>query len=225
MNIKILQIDDITHDVKSFITEKPEGYEFVPGQATEVAINKPGWEDKKRPFTFASLNETPQLEFIIKGYPLKQYPVHGGVTEQIHKLGQGDELIIGEPWGVISYKGPGIFIAGGAGITPFIAIFRQLNWNNKLAGNKLIFSNKRAEDIILKSELERIFNKDDLMFILTQDENVNFKRGRVDKAFLRQNISNFSLPFYVCGPKSMVKDVNSALMELGATPEFLVFEK
>jgi predicted ferric reductase len=44
---------------------------------------------------------------------------------KIRKLKHGDELIIRDVWGAIEYKGE-VFIAGGAGVTPFIAILRQL---------------------------------------------------------------------------------------------------
>ena len=44
----------------------------------------------------------------------------------ISKLKPGDDLIIRDVWGAISYKGEGVFIAGGAGVTPFISIFRDL---------------------------------------------------------------------------------------------------
>ena len=98
MIAKILSINPVTRDVKRFTVEKPKGFKFTPGQATEVAINKPGWQDKKRPFTFTSLNSDPNLEFIIKEYPLFKYPDHTGVTEAIHKLKKGDEFIIDEPW-------------------------------------------------------------------------------------------------------------------------------
>ena len=53
--VKILSIEPVTHDVKHFKIEKPAGYSFIPGQATEVAIHKPGWENERRPFTFTSL--------------------------------------------------------------------------------------------------------------------------------------------------------------------------
>jgi len=42
--VKITAIHQVTHDVKSFRLEKPDNYKFVPGQATEITINKPGWE-------------------------------------------------------------------------------------------------------------------------------------------------------------------------------------
>jgi ferredoxin-NADP reductase len=37
--VKILDITPVTHNVKRFRFEKPEGYHFNPGQATEVSVN------------------------------------------------------------------------------------------------------------------------------------------------------------------------------------------
>jgi ferredoxin-NADP reductase len=51
--VKILEIKQVTHDVKQFRVEKPKGYHFIPGEATDVSINKPEWKEKKNPFTMA----------------------------------------------------------------------------------------------------------------------------------------------------------------------------
>src|SRR6056297_3715168 len=149
--LKIKDIQSVTHDVRQIRFEKPDDYTFTPGQATEVAIDKEGWRDEKRPFTFTSLNSDPYLEFVIK-----VYPDHDGVTEQIGKLEVGDSLIIGDAWGTIEYNGEGVFLAGGAGVTPFIAIFRDLYVNHEIGSNTLIFSNKTEDDIILEDELEKM---------------------------------------------------------------------
>src|SRR6056297_3367305 len=146
--VTIKDVKNVTHDVKQLRFEKPDGYSFTPGQATEVSIDKDDWREEKRPFTFTSLNEDDYLEFTIK-----IYKDHEGVTAELDKLVVGDQLKIGPAWGAISYQGEGYFLAGGAGITPFIAIFRDLAKKNKLKGNKLIFGNKEEKDIILKDEL------------------------------------------------------------------------
>jgi ferredoxin-NADP reductase len=226
VEVKILDIKPITHDVKRFVVEKPKEYEFIPGQATEVAISKPGWTDKKRPFTFTCLNDEPNLEFIIKAYPLDKYPNHSGVTEQIHKLSKGDELIIGEPWGTINYQGPGVFIAGGAGITPFIAILRSLDKDKKLSGNKLIFSNKEKRDVILGREFKKMFaNSSDLTLTLTRKKASGYEKGRIDPDFLKKYVNDFTQNFYICGPKQMVSDLKKMLKGLGAKTDTIVFEQ
>jgi ferredoxin-NADP reductase len=210
-SVKIISIQQVTHDVKCFRIEKPEGYKYTPGQATDVSINKPGWENETRPFTFTSLNSDAYLEFTIKRY--------NNVTNQLHQLVTGDELMIRDVWGAIEYKGPGYFIAGGAGITPFIAILRELYQQKKLNGNTLFFSNKTAADIIYKDELIHMLGEN-ARFILTREENIH-----IDKAFLLAKVPDFNKHFYVCGPDKMIQDVNATLEGLGVQAESLVFEK
>ncbi|MFB0910986.1 MAG: FAD-binding oxidoreductase, partial [Flavobacterium sp.] len=106
--VKIVSVEPVTHDVMRFTVQKPEGYTFVSGQATDVSINTPDLYNEKRPFTFTSLNDNSDLEFIIK-----IYDNNDGVTKELGKLKQGDELIIHDVWGAIEYKGEGVFIAGG----------------------------------------------------------------------------------------------------------------
>jgi ferredoxin-NADP reductase len=119
-----------SHDVKRFTIQKPEGFKFIPGQATEVSINTLHLKWKAT-FTFTSLNDNEQLKFTIK-----IYDSHNGVTKELAKLKHGDELIIRDVWGAIEYKGEGVF-AGGAGVT-FHAIFRKLRADDQIANNKLI---------------------------------------------------------------------------------------
>jgi ferredoxin-NADP reductase len=219
--VKILETASVTHDVKRLTIEKPEGYEFEPGQATEVAIDKEGWREEKRPFTFTSLNEDEHLEFVIK-----IYPDHDGVTEQIGKLKAGDSLIIDEPWGTIQYKGEGTFLAGGAGVTPFIAIFRDLYKNGEVGKNKLIFSNKSDKDIILQEEFSEILG-DNFVNVITDEptDEYIFLDGFIDKDFLSTKIDDFDQPFYVCGPGPFNESMMDYLKELGAEPDALVFEE
>jgi len=218
--VKILHIGFVTHDVKSFTVEKPKNYSFIPGQATDVSINKPGWKDEQRPFTFTSLAEDPNLEFIIK-----EYPQHHGVTEQLHKLKPGDELILTEPFGAIKYKGPGVFIAGGAGITPFIAILRRLEKDNQLNGNVLMFSNKTSEDVILEKEFEGMFkDKENLILTLTRENKKGYENRRIDEQFLKEKIKDFSQNFYICGPPPFVKDIKNVLKKLGAKTQSITIE-
>ena len=217
--VKILMTEFVTHDVKRFIVERPPGYSFEPGQATEVSINTPEWKQEKRPFTFTSLADDLVLEFVIKGYP-----DHNGVTKQLHVLRPGDELLIRSVWGTIQYKGPGVFLAGGAGITPFIAILRSLRKKNALAGNKLIFSNKTANDVILEKEFEEMLG-DNFFRTLTREKRDGYLHGRIDAEFLNRHVGDFSQNFYVCGANAFVNVITEALRELGAKADSVVVEK
>lgn len=218
-NIKIKAIEQLTHDVKRFHCERPAGYHFSPGQATEVSINKEQWKEEKRPFTFTSLRNAPDLEFVIKIY--KDHP---GMTNELDTLKPGDELIVRDVWGAIGYKGPGYFIAGGAGIIPFIAILRQLKEENNLGGNKLLFSSKTERDIILEQELTAMLGPN-VVYAITNEHSDKYHNGFINEEFLKSCIEDFGKHFYLCGPPKMMKALQDCLTKLGASLEAVVFEK
>jgi len=217
--VKILSVEYVTHDVRRFRLEKPAGYVFAPGQATELSVDKDGWSDKRSPFTFTSLTDEPYLEFTIKIYPERH-----GVTDQLAMLNVGDQVILRESWGAIEYKGPGYFIAGGAGITPFLAILRDLSRSGTLADNKLFYSNKTDEDIILAEELKGMLGEN-AHFTISRQKDSRHDQRRIDEEFLKSEIADFSKHFYVCGPDPMVLAIAEMLQKLGASADTLVFEK
>jgi ferredoxin-NADP reductase len=217
--VKILSIENVTHNVKRFTLTKPESYQFKPGQATEIVINLPKWKQERRPFTFTSLNDWDHLEFTIK-----IYDDHEGVTNQLGKLKPGDELILHDIWGAINYKGEGVFIAGGAGITPFIAIFRQLQKDKKLGNNKIIFSNRTSKDIILKDEFEKMLG-DNFINTLTQEKAEKYDNRLIDENYLKEKIDNFSQYFYICGPDAMIESIGKILQKLGVHKDKIVIEQ
>lgn len=214
--LKILDTDYETHNVKRFVLEKPKDFIYRPGQSAHISLNLPGWEDKKRPFTFTSLNDWPFLELIIK-----IYEDHNGVTNQLGKLNAGAELLLHDVFGSIAYKGPGIFLAGGTGITPFIAIFRALYYSGNLRNVGLIYSNQSEEDIILHDELFKMLGVAYLN-VFTRQGVIGFRERKIDRKFLIETIRDFDKNFYVCGPESFVSDINRDLVSLGVKPESVV---
>ena len=217
--VTIREIEKLTHNVKRYVVDKPAGYTFEPGQATEVAIDEEGWRDEKRPFTFTCLPEDDHLEFVIKSYH-----DHEGVTNQLDSLNVGDELIIGDSWGAIHYKGPGWFIAGGAGVTPFIAIIKKLANDGKVTGNHLLFSNNTSKDVIMENQF-RTWLGDDFISTLTQEKKEGHLNRIINEDLLKELIDDTSANFYVCGPDQMVKDISAQLEKLGANPDGIVFEE
>lgn len=217
--VKILEIKNVTHDVKSLKLEKPVGFSFTPGQAADVSINKPGYVEQKRSFTFTGLNEWDYLEFTIK-----IYNNHKGVTKEIGQLKSGDELIISESWGAIEYKGEGTFIAGGAGITPFIAILRKLEAENKIGSNRLIFANKTSDDIIHKDEFSRMLGKN-FINILSDENAEGYAEGFITEEFLKSSVKDFDKKFYLCGPPPMMEALEKQLANLKVDKDAIIKEQ
>lgn len=217
--VKVSSIYHVNHDVLRVVTERPDEYNFTPGQATDISINKEGWKEEKRPFTFTSLPEDENLEFHIKTYPDRE-----GVTSELLKLKNGDELILHSVFGAINYKQEGVFIAGGAGVTPFIAILRQLHSKNELGENKLIFANKTKQDIFLKEEFEEMLG-DNFVNILSDEKTTEYAHGYVTEDFLKTHIENFHKSFYLCGPPPMLEMLEENLAELDIDKKAIVKEE
>lgn len=146
-----------------------------------------------------------------------------GMTKHLSYLQEDDELILHDVFGVIQYKGPGVFLAGGAGITPFIAIIRSLRKQNKLEGNTLIFSNKTSKDIILEHEFKNTLGEN-CIFTLTREKNDNYLNERINESFLKKHVKDFSQHFYICGPIRFVGEIQSILQKLGANTDSIVIE-
>lgn len=217
---RLLMSRFVTHDVKQFILKRPEGFSFMPGQGVELVIDEPRWRDEEgRPFTPTCLPEDRVLEFTIK-----RYAGHEAVTDRLHSLNPGASILLSEPFGTIHYKGPGTFIAAGAGITPFLAIFRQQAGAGDLSGCRLLFSNKTPADVICERELREYF-REKAVFTCTRESGADYENRRIDQKMLEEWIGDRKQYFYVCGPDPFVEDVNAALQDMGITPESLVFEE
>jgi ferredoxin-NADP reductase len=216
--VKIQSIDKLTHDVLKIVTEKPENYAFNPGQATDISINKNGWKDKKNPYTFSCLPEDNHLEFTIK-----TYPSNNGITNELLHLKINDELILHDVFGAISYKGEGVFIAGGAGVTPFIAILRHLGSKKEIGNNKLLFANKKKEDIILEDEFKKLLGNN-FINILSDEKVPGYANGRITKDFIQANCGGLNKLFYLCGPPSMMEAIEKQLVDLHVDKKSIVKE-
>lgn len=217
--VEIQMTEFVTHDVKRFIVDRPEGFRFKPGQGVELAIDREGMRNETRPFTPTSHPDDDALEFTIK-----RYPERDGVTDALHELGAGDRLKMSEPFGSLTYHGPGTFVAGGAGITPFLAIVRTLHRADDLAGHALIFSNDTPGDVICEKELRDAFG-DRCHLTCTRSSAPGYDDRRVDKEYLADTIDDFDQRFYVCGPPEFVDDVTAALGTLGVAKDGIVIEK
>ncbi len=222
--LTLQSIEPVTHDVNHLVFDRPDGLDFVPGQAIDMALDKEGWREERRPFTFTSLPGQDRLEFVIKSYP-ESADGHDGVTERIGRMQPGDAVLVEEPWGAIEDKGDGVFIAGGAGVTPFIAILRKkLEERGTLDGNTLVFSNKTEADIILRETFEEMPGLKSV-FLVTDEEASPLHREQIDDKLLAQVVTPARDVCYVCGPDAMLDDMAKALRDIGVAEDRIVTEE
>ena len=216
--LTLQEISPVTHDTWHLVFDRPDGFDFAPGQATHWALDRDGWRDEDRPFTMTSLpSVTDRVEFVIKSYP-----DHDGVTEQIPGMTPGDGILAEEPAGAITDHGPGLFLAAGAGVTPFIPILKKQT-EEGMTGRHLIFANKTEKDIILKDTWDAMpgLRTD---HVLSDDPDTRHHSGKLDRALLEQLVETTDQPCYICGPKGFVNDIRAALKAIGVPEDRIVTE-
>ncbi len=108
---------------------------------------------QEAPLHLHRADREPYLEFTIKSYFDTGATVSPSGSTPTSRAVRSSCATCGAP---STYRGPGVFVAGGAGVTPFIAILRDLHHNRKLEGVTLIASNRTEADIILREEFEAI---------------------------------------------------------------------
>jgi ferredoxin-NADP reductase len=120
--------------------------------------------------------------------------------------------------------GETVVIAGGAGVTPFICIFRDLHAKNKTGNNKLIFANKTIRDIILTDEFRKLLNKN-FINILSDEKAAGYAYGQITEGFLKAHIGNAIKNVYICGPLPMIDAVEKQLSNLGIGNSAIIKEE
>lgn len=209
-------IEPVTHDTYWLRFDRPDGFEFEPGQAVDLAFQKEGIKQEERAFTMVSDPAAETVEFVIKSYP-----DHDGVTEVLPELSEGVRATSEEPFGAIKDHGPGVFLAAGAGITPFIAILDK-HAREGVTCDHLIFANKADRDIILKDKWDKMSGVKSVYVV--EDEATDHVQGRIDKDLLTAEVEGLDQPFYICGPGGFVDACRDALRDMGVKDNHIITE-
>ena len=209
--VKILEKKYLNHNVIRFLIEKPYGYVHKPGQAMELSIDKPGYELAIAPFTITNLNSDPYLELIVK-----INPEVNSLTYGLSVLAIGETLQITEPWDSYNYKGPGVFIVAGTGITPFLPILKELEAkdDDMLKEHVLLYGNRTREDILFYRKLKKVLGEN-CIHILSRSKSRNSIFGRINIDILQQYVHDLHQFFYICGPRHFETDITKQLVSMG----------
>ena len=213
--LDIIASEFVTPDTKRFVTSKPKDFVFSPGNALLLSIDAEGFRDVVRPYCITSVNDWEYLEFFIKSY------ADGKFSQKVTSLNAGERFLVHDEIQSIKFKGPGIFIAGGTGITAFISILRALFLSNNMRKVGLIYSVKEPEDMLIGPELKNMLGNN-LITVFTKYKVIGFREKRIDKEFLVESIGSFDQPFYIAGPVDFVTDISAYLLELGADSQQII---
>jgi len=151
----------------------------------------------------------------------------GDFTASIHQTKPGDTAAVHGPFGRFSYvlhpeDRNLVFLAGGIGITPIMAMLRHMRDTGDTRSVILLYANRREDQIVFREELNRIAAGDrpnlSLVHVLSRSgkdwkgEAGHIDRERIVKA-CGPNLSRKA--FYVCGPSKMARELIAILRDMG----------
>jgi glycine betaine catabolism B len=151
------QVQDVTHDVKTFLFEstQPAVFQHEPGQFVTLQLQIEG-RFVSRCYTISSPPTRPHL----LGITVKRQP-GGLVSNWLHDtMAPGQRISAEGPFGVFTIArrptAKYLFLSGGSGITPVMSMTRTLYDLGSEADVVFVHSARTPTDIIFRRELEMI---------------------------------------------------------------------
>lgn len=199
-------------DISTFIFKPGEKINWIAGQYLIYSLPHPK-QDLKGKQRFFTISSAPHQNFPSITTRIERNP--STFKKTLDSLRIGDVIFAKGPDGdfiIENLSRKYVFIAGGIGITPFISILRQLDFENKKFTATLLYSNKNKQ-VVFKKEFDKIAKK-----------NLNFKINyiyspeRIDKNLLKKFVDKKTF-FYVSGPDPMVDKLEKILRKLGVKDE------
>lgn len=214
---------EVAEGTMAFHFDKPAQFDFKPGQAVDVTLPEPPETDSEgntRTFSIASSPFENQLVFATRMRDT-------AFKRSLKKMRLGTEVKISPAMGSFTlHKNsvkPGVFLAGGIGITPFLSIVRQADHDKLPHKLHLFYSNRRPEDAPFLEALQAIEKSNanfQLICTMTQmtDSRKEWKQetGFINKEMLSRHLTGLQGPiYYVAGPPVMVVEMRKMLLQAG----------
>lgn len=231
----VSEIKPETADVNSvYITgDQIDTFTFTGGQFLIVRFLAKPFYWEAHPFSISKNYDGKGLRQSIKAI--------GDFTKTIPKIKPGTRVLVEGPYGIFtahrSVTNKVLLVAGGIGITPYIAILEDLGKAGK--DIKLIYGNKTEADIALRAELEALSEKYSIKIhhVLSNQQDLptppsnlspltTFSKGFVTPELIQQLVPDAAdRETFLCGPPPMMNALIKSLPSIGISKNKIYFEK
>jgi ferredoxin-NADP reductase len=208
MSARVVEIIDETPDARSFVLAPDRRWPgHRAGQFVPIEVEIDGVRTR-RCYSISSGASAPRARRIT--ITVKRVP-GGRMSNWLNdELAPGDIVGLGAPGGefVVASPGPLLLVAGGSGITPIIAILRDLEARAALGHVVLVHVARRDADAMFGRELATMARQHPALRLIAHRST---GQGRLDAAALRALVPDVATrAIYVCGPPGLVDVVTEA---------------
>ncbi|MBZ2168321.1 ferric reductase-like transmembrane domain-containing protein [Marinobacter sp. F4216] len=204
---------------------QPEGHpglDYRAGQFVWLNVGHSPFSMKENPFSVSSAPAAgPAISFMIKEL--------GDFTRTVGQIRPGTLAYLDGPYGNLSVDDrtePGVaLIAGGVGLAPLRGILRQLRLTGDSRKVKLVYGNRRFDQIAYREELDA----EGAVFVLSEPPDTwNGEKGFIDGSLMDRVFSEDEFRewvFVMCGPAIMMDIVENHLIERGTPSDRILSER
>ena len=186
------------------------------------------YNDPKGPIRHFTISSSPTENFIMFSTRIRDSPY----KKRLSTLQEGAKVKVRGPEGQFvlheDYSKPAVFLSGGIGVTPFRSMLKYAPDKQLTLKIVMFDSNRNSDNILFKKEFDDWADKNKnlkIIYTISDDEQQQSSSaandwkgeyGRIDKAmilkYFNTNMLNNSI-FYICGPPSMLKAMQSLLQD------------
>ncbi len=236
-----LRVQDITRETANSVSVAfavPENlsndYKFTPGQYLTLEHEIKG-EKVRRSYSLCSSPLEGELRVAIKR--VEDGKFSGFANES---LTVGTEMQVMTPDGKftanpnVANKKNYVGFAAGSGITPVFSILKSLLEVETESTFTLFYGNKTTQSVIFRDALDALKNKYmnrlEIHHVLSrEDQGSDWLKGHINSEKIRHFSKTFFKPaevadYFICGPESMINNVNETLLELGVDKGTIHYE-
>lgn len=182
------------------LTPTSQSISIKPGQFAYITYMSNGVKAEEHPFTIAGPNTDGTIRFVHK--------ILGDFTATLPNIVIGDEALVEGPFGNFSFLNGSknqCWIAGGIGITPFLAFADHLPADYKAT---LFYSIRDESENAIPKDLERLSKEKPNLTIIIWN---NKERGFLTAAVALTDFDLATVDVFLCGPGPMVTSFRTQL--------------
>ncbi len=222
---KVQESDEIT---SFYLTPSDNGAlpPYKAGQyvSVRVFVEELGLR-QPRQYTLSDSPKADHLRISVKREEAKGDFAAGWVSNTLHNLKEGDEIDVTAPTGnffLINQDKKNVFISGGVGLTPMIAMLNQLVEAGIPQATSFIHACRNAKVHAMKGHLEQVKAQypNVRSFVAYEEANEGEADmiGRLDLTQVPCEMLPPDADYYLCGPTFFMQAQHKALVELGISP-------
>lgn len=228
---KVIESDEIT----SFYLAPVDGGDlpnYEAGQYISVRVFVPELNLRQpRQYTLSTSPQADYLRISVKREDAKGELAEGWVSNTLHSLAEGSEIEVSAPTGnfyLIDSKKRNVFISGGVGLTPMIAMLNQLVTLDMPQPVTFIHACRSSQVHAMKQHIHDLKAKFPRLSTFTAYEfphdgdvfGVDYEAaGRLDLGSMDAAILPTTADYYLCGPMPFMAEQHKALVARGIPAE------